>query len=94
MKVVKIILGLVGAGILLASGFMAGTFITQTRAANIPVQQFIQPTFIPQQQYQPTMVPPAQIQPTVIPQQPQTTLVPQTTSPVIPPQGQWGPGAR
>jgi hypothetical protein len=92
MKVVKIILGLVGAGILLAGGFLAGTFITQTRVASIPVQQFIQPTFIPQQQYQPTMVPQAQIQPTVIPQQPQTMPVPQTTSPVIPPQGQWGPG--
>ena len=36
MKFVKIILGLVAAGVLLAGGFMAGTFITQTRTAEYP----------------------------------------------------------
>ncbi|MBE7435615.1 MAG: hypothetical protein HS100_16990 [Anaerolineales bacterium] len=82
MKFVKIILGLVAAGVLLVGGFVAGTFITQTRNANIPAQQFFQPTFIPQQQFQPT----------IVPQQPQVTPVPQTTSPVIPSQGQWGRG--
>ncbi len=82
MKVVKFILGLVAALGLIAGGFMAGSFITQTRVASAPVQQFSQPTFIPRQQ----------IQPTVVPQQPQGIPVPQTTSPAIPPQGQWRPG--
>jgi len=92
MKFVKIILGLLAAVTLLAGGFMAGTFITQTRAASFPAQQFAQPTFIPQQQYQPTIVPQAQIQSTVFPQQPQVTPIPQTTLPAVPPQGQGGPG--
>jgi hypothetical protein len=92
MKFVKIILGLVAAGVLLVGGFMAGTFITQTRTANIPAQQFVQPTFIPQQQIQPTIVPQQQFQPTIVPQQPQGTPVPQTTPLAIPPQGQWGRG--
>jgi len=92
MKVVKIILGVFAAVILLAGGFIAGTFITQTRAANTPSQQFAQPTFVPQQQIQPSAIPQQQIQPTVVPQQPRATPVPQATSPVIPPQGQWGPG--
>ena len=82
MKFVKIILGLLATVTLLAGGFAAGTLITQTRAANIPPQQFVQPTLVPQ----------VQIQPTVIPQQPRATPFPQTTSPAIPPQGQWGPG--
>ena len=102
MKFLKIILGLVAAGALLAGGFMAGAFITQPRAASFPAQQFAQPTFIPQQQYQPTIVPQQQIQPTVVPQQqiqptvvlqqPQVTPIPQTTLPAIPPQDQWRPG--
>ena len=101
MKFVKIILGLLATVTLLAGGFAAGTFITQTRAANVTSQQFAQPTFIqqqiqpttiPQQPFQPTTVPELQIQPTVIPQQPQATPIPQTTQPAIPPQGQWGPG--
>lgn len=92
MKFLKIILGLAAASALLAGGFTAGTFITQTRAASFPAQQFFQPTFIPQQQYQPTIVPQQQIQPTVVPQQFQATPVPQTTLPAVPPQGQWGPG--
>ena len=83
MKVVKIIFGLVAAVTLLAGGFMAGTFITQTRAASFPAQQFIQPTFIPQQQFQSTAIPQAQT--------PSTTN-PQTISPLIPPQEQWKPG--
>ena len=94
MKVVKIILGLVVAVTLLAGGFMAGTFITQTRAASFPAQQFAQPTLIPQQQYQPTIVSPAQIQPTAVLQQFQATPVSQTTLPAVPPQGQWRPGWR
>ena len=44
MKFAKIMLGLVIAATLLAGGFMAGSFITQTRAANVPVQPFAQPT--------------------------------------------------
>lgn len=92
MKVVKFILGLVVALGLIAGGFMAGTLITQARTASVPVRQFAQPTFIPQQQYQPTVVPQAQIQPNIIPQQLQGTPVPQTIPPVIPPQGQWRPG--
>lgn len=82
MKVVKIILGLVTAGVLLVGGFAAGTFITQTRTTNIPVQQFAQPTVAPQQQFQPT----------IVPLQTQGTLVPQTTPLAIPPQAQWGRG--
>lgn len=92
MKFVKIILGLLATVTLLAGGFAAGTFITQTRAANVTSQQFAQPTFIPQQQYQPTIVPQQQIQPTVVPQQFQATAFPQTTLPAVPPQGQWGAG--
>ena len=92
MKFVKIILGLLATVTLLAGGFAAGTFITQTRAANIPSPQFAQRTFVSQQQFQPTIVPQVQIQPTVILQQPQATPIPQTTQPAIPPQGQWGPG--
>ena len=57
MKVIKIILGLVAAGVLLVGGFAAGTFITQTRTTNIPVQQFVQPKFIPKQQIKPKEVP-------------------------------------
>jgi len=91
MKFVKILLGLVAAGTVLVGGFMAGTFITQMRAISAPVQQFAQPTFVPQQ-IQPTIVPQQQIQPTVIPQQFQATSIPQTTPPAIPPQGQWRPG--
>ena len=56
MKIVKIMLGLLATVTLLAGGFMAGTFITQTRSSSIPAQQFSQPTFIPQQ-FQPTQVP-------------------------------------
>ncbi len=82
MKVVKVILGLVTASVLLVGGFAAGTFITQTRNANIPVQQFAQPTVVPQQQFQPT----------IVPLQTQGTPVPQTTPLAIPPQGQWGRG--
>jgi hypothetical protein len=82
MKVVRVLFGLVAGLILLAGGFMAGTFISQTRATGIPVQQFAQPTFIPQEQ----------IQPTNVPQQPRATPIPQTTPPAIPQQGQWGPG--
>lgn len=82
MKVIKIILGLVAAGVLLVGGFVAGTVITQTRTTNIPVQQFAQPTVVPQQQFQPT----------VAPLQIQKTLIPQTTPLSIPPQGQWGRG--
>jgi len=92
MKVIKIILGLVAAGVLLVGGFAAGTFITQTRTTNIPAQQFVQPTFIPQQQIQPTAVPQQQFQSTIVPQQSQVTPTPQTTPPVIPSQGQWGRG--
>ena len=80
MKVLKFILGLVAAGVLLVGGFAAGTFITQLRTANMPAQQIAQPTFIPHQQIQPTIVLP----------QLQVTPAPQTTPPVIPPQGQWG----
>lgn len=69
MKFGKIILGLVGALILLAGGFAAGSFITQTRTTTVPAQQFIQPTFIPQEQFRPTTVPQGQVQPTAIPQQ-------------------------
>ena len=83
MKVVKIILGLVVAVTLLAGGFMAGTFITQTRAASVPVQQFIQPTFVPQQQFLSAAIPQGQTPP---------TTNPQTSSPLIPPQEQWRPG--
>lgn len=83
MKVVKIILGMLGAGMLLVGGFMAGSFITQTRAASGQSEQPIQPAFVWQQQTQPTVIPQEQTQ---------TTIVPQTTSPVIPPQGQWGSG--
>jgi len=83
MKFAKIILGLVAAVTLLAGGFTAGSFITQTRAASVPVQQFVQPTFVPQQQFQPTAIPQAQTP---------STTVPQTTSPVIPTQNQWRPG--
>ena len=83
MKVVKIILGLVAAVTLLAGGFTAGLFITQTRAASVPVQPFAQPTFVPQQQFQSTAIPQAQT--------PSTTN-PQTTSPLIPPEEQWKPG--
>lgn len=82
MKVVKVILGLVTASVLLVGGFAAGTFITQTRNANIPVQQFAQPTVVPQQQFQPT----------IVPLQTQGTPVPQATPLAIPPQGQWGRG--
>lgn len=92
MKVVKIILGLVAAFVLLAGGFTAGTFITQTRAVTSFVPQPAQPSFIPQQQIQPTAVPQQQFPPTIVPQQFQGTPVPQTTPPVIPPQGQWGRG--
>lgn len=92
MKFVKIILGLVAAGVLLVGGFMAGTFITQTRTVNVPAQQFAQPTFVWQQQIQPTAVPQQQFQPTIVPQQPQATSVPQSAPPVIPSQGQWGQG--
>jgi hypothetical protein len=92
MKFVKIILGLVAAGVLLVGGFMAGTFITQTRTVNVPPQQFAQPTFVWQQQIQPTAVPQQQFQPTMVPQQPQATSAPQSAPPVIPPQGQWGQG--
>lgn len=91
MKIVKFILGLVGALTLIAGGFAAGTFITQTRTASAPVQRFAQPTFI-QQQIQPTIVPQQQIQPLVVSQQPQVTPIPQTTLPAIPSQGEWGPG--
>lgn len=83
MKVVKIILGLVAAVTLLAGGFTAGLFITQTRAASVPVQPFAQPTSISQQQFQPTAIPQAQTP---------LTTVPQTTTQVIPPQDQWRPG--
>ncbi len=69
MKFGKIILGLFGALILLAGGFTAGSFISQTRTINAPAQQFIQPTFIPQEQFQPTTVPQGQVQSTVVPQQ-------------------------
>jgi hypothetical protein len=92
MKFVKIILGLVAAGVLLVGGFMAGTFITQTRIADTPAQQFAQPTFIPQQQSQPTVIPQQQFLPTVVPQQSQVTPDPQTTPLAIPSQGQWGRG--
>lgn len=86
MKVVKIILGLAGAGILLAGGFMAGSFITQTRAAaSAPVVQPIQPRFTWQQPNQPTVIPQ---------EQKQSTIVPQSTSPAIPPQTQWRLGMR
>jgi len=92
MKFVKIILGLVAAGVLLAGGFMAGTFITQTRKVTSFAPLPAQPTFIPQQQIQPTVVPQQQFQPTAVPQQPQVALAPQTTPLAIPPQGQWGRG--
>src|SRR5581483_1261544 len=82
MKVVKFLLGLVAAMTLLVGGYTAGSFITQTRAASVPMLQSAQPTFIPQQQFQPT----------IVPRQPQATPAPQTTSPAIPPQGQWGRG--
>lgn len=69
MKYGKIILGLVGALILMAGGFAAGSFISQTRTTNAPAQPFIQPTFIPQEQFQPTKVPQGQVQSTAVPQQ-------------------------
>lgn len=69
MKFGKIIIGLVGALILMVGGFAAGSFISQNRTTNAPVQQFIQPTFIPQEQFQSTIVPQGQTQPTEIPQQ-------------------------
>ena len=68
MKYGKIILGLVGALILMAGGFAAGSFISQTRTTNAPAQPFIQPTFIPQEQFQPTKVPQGQVQSTAVPQ--------------------------
>ena len=83
MKFAKIILGLVAAVTLLAGGFTAGAFITQTRAASGAVQPFAQPTFIPQNQT--TAVPQEQTPP---------TTVPQTTSLVIPSQDQWSIGTR
>lgn len=76
MKFLKIILGLVAAGTLLTGGFMAGTYLTQTRFSTPPSQQFSQPEFIPQQ-----------LQPRVGPQQAQATPIPQST-----PQAQWGRG--
>jgi hypothetical protein len=82
MKVVKIIFGLVSASILLLGGFMAGTFITQMRTANILTQQIAQPAFIPQQQFQPS----------IAPQQTQTTPIAQATQQSVPSQGQWEPG--
>ncbi len=91
MKIVKILLGLLATVTLLAGGFMAGTFIAQTRLASAPGQPFAQPTFIAQQ-IQPTLVPQEQIQPTVIPQQFQAPSIPQTTPLANPPQGQWGSG--
>ncbi len=93
MKIVKFLLGLVAAGVLLAGGFMAGTFITQTRPVTSFVPQPVQPTFIPQEQIQPTVVQQQQqFQPTLVPQQLQATPVPQTTPIAIPRQGQWGRG--
>ncbi len=92
MKIAKILLGFVAAVVLLGGGYMAGRFITQTHTGNLPAQQFIQPTFIPQQQIQPTLVPQQQFQPTVVPQQLQATPFPPTTPPAVPPQGQWGRG--
>ena len=91
MKFGKIILGLVGALILLAGGFMAGTFIIQTRSSSIPVQQFSQPTFIPQQQYQPNVTQ-QQFQPTIVPQLPQVSSTQRSTPFAIPQQGQWERG--
>ena len=89
MKVVKIILGLVGAGILLAGSFMAGTFITHVRVAGGPVEQAIQPTYTWQQPNQPTVIPQEQDQSTAIPQQGQ--LMPGWGM-MNPPQGEWEHG--
>jgi len=89
MKFGKIILGLVGALILMAGGFGAGFFITQTRAASVPVQQFVQPTLVPQQRFQPAIVPQGQAQPTAIPQRWQWMP---GRGMMNPPQGKWEHG--
>lgn len=89
---IKVLLGLVAACALLAGGFAAGTFITQTRAANAPAKQPNQQTFTFQPQAQSTASLQGQVQTSANSQPLQTTAFPQTTPLPIPPQDQWGSG--